>query len=186
MEKFFNLVKKSIFKGKLTFDVTDDYTVIDFETTGLNPKSNEIIEIGAIRIRNGEIDDKFSTLVKPKKKLSPQITALTGITNDMLKYSPKIKDVFPKFIEFIGNDILVAHNAPFDISFLEKYIFGNLQNNFIDTLELSRLKNSDIYSHKLSSLAKYYNISSSQEHRALSDCYITYKLYERIKNRKAK
>lgn len=186
MENIINLVKKSIFSGKLTFDVTDDYTVIDFETTGLDPKIDEIIEIGAIRVRNGEIEEKFTSLVKPKKKLTPQITALTGITNDMLKNAPKIKQIFPEFIKFIGNDVLVAHNAPFDISFLEKYIFGKLQNNYIDTLELSRLKNSDIYSHKLSHLAKYYNISKSQDHRALSDCHITYKLYERIKNRKAK
>ena len=103
-----------------------DYTVIDIETTGLSSKYNEIIELSAIKIRNNKIADKFSTLVKPNCMISPFITNLTGITNDMVKNAPNVKEAILKYIDFISDDIVIGHNVNFDIGF----IFHNYLNLF--------------------------------------------------------
>ena len=104
--------------------VGKDYVVFDLETTGLDYSNNEILEIGAVKIRNGEIIETFNTLIKPMKvEISDFITDLTGISNEMVKDAPTIKELFPKILEFLGNTkdtVIVAHNANFDVGFLKQ------------------------------------------------------------------
>lgn len=167
-------------------EFVNDYVLVDIETTGLSPVNNEIIEIGALRVRNNIIVDTFSYLIKPSSIIPYYITNITGITNDMVEFAPSISEVLIKFNEFLGNDVLIAHNARFDISFLRnnflKYLNINLNNNYIDTLVLSRKYLPNLDSHKLSVLADYFNISYNGAHRGLRDCEITKMVYDNISN----
>jgi DNA polymerase-3 subunit epsilon len=179
-----NYYKRDTSNRKNNYNYTDrklkNYIVIDTETTGLSHYSNEIIEIAAIRIVNGKIVDKFQTLVKPHNVISPSITKITGITNDMVKNSPDILDVLPDFFKFIGNTPLVGHNITFDLRFLNSYLEDNLTNSLADTMLIARKKLPNLDNHKLETIVRLLNITDHQDHRALSDCNITYKVYERL------
>lgn len=172
-------------KGESLIEFPADYTVIDIETTGLSPRFNKIIELCALRVRNNAVVDKFSTLVNPECRINSFITKLTGITNEMVKDAPKIKEVLFKYLEFIGNDTVLGHNVNFDINF----IFDNcvecygkeFSNNFIDTCRISK-KFCSLGSHKLNYLAEYYKIDSSGHHRAENDCFMTHLIFQAIKN----
>lgn len=151
----------------------DTYVVFDFETTGLYPNSGDsITEIGAVKISNGEIIDRFDELIDPERLLSEEIIKITGITNEMLKGKRKEKEVVETFMEWVGDLPMVAHNAKFDISFLEmafsKYNLGTLKNIVIDTLGLSRYLESKERYHNLATLVKRYNIpwDEDKHHRA--------------------
>lgn len=157
-----------------------NYIVIDTETTGLSHYSNEIIEIAAIRIENGKIINKFQTLVKPHNVISPTITRLTGITNEMVKNSPDILDVLPDFLKFIGDSPLVGHNITFDLRFLNSYLDENLTNLLADTMLIARKKLPNLDNHKLETIVRHLNITDHQDHRALSDCNITKEVYEKL------
>ena len=173
------------FKGDSLMESIDNYTIVDIETTGLDPKLDEIIELAAIKIRNNEIIDNYSKLIKPKEEIDCFITNLTGITNDMLKNAPVIEDVIEEFLNFINDDIVIGHNVNFDINFIYdnciKILEKPFTNNFIDTLRISR-KYIDTNNHKLQTLAEKFEIDYSGAHRALKDCYITQQLYEKLKN----
>jgi DNA polymerase-3 subunit alpha (Gram-positive type) len=153
-----------------------EYVVFDFETTGLQPAVNEIIEIGAVKVKNGEVIEKFHSLIKPEKSLPPIITKITGIDEDMLKDKNSIEEELPKFLKFIGNSILVAHNADFDYRFLREWV-GKVQNKkykntYIDTLSLSKsLMNLSGYS--LDKVVKGLNLGNFNHHRADEDAHIT-------------
>lgn len=172
-------------KGSLIYDFPSDYTVVDIETTGLSPSGCEIIEISALKVRDDEIVDSFSSLVKPSKKINSFITNLTGITNEMVAEAPKIKTILPEFMNFVSNDFILGHNVNFDINFiydnLFKYFKKEFTNDFIDTMRLSR-KHCDLKKHNLKTLAKHYQISIEGHHRALTDCHITFNIYKNIKN----
>lgn len=172
-------------KGKYISDFPSDYTVVDIETTGLSPDKCEIIEISALRVRNDEIVDTFSTLIKPSKKIDPFIVRLTGITDDMVAEAPKIKAVLPEFMNFVAEDYILGHNVNFDINFIydnwKKYFKKEFNNDYIDTMKLSRV-HCDLPSHRLKALAKHYDVSIKGHHRALVDCEITFKIYKHIKN----
>lgn len=155
-----------------------NYIVIDTETTGLSHYSNEIIEIAALRIENGKIIDQFQTLVKPHNIISPSITRITGITNEMVKNSPDILDVLPDFFKFIGDSPLVGHNITFDLRFLNSYLDENLTNLLADTMLIARKKLPNLDNHKLETIVRHLNITDHQDHRALSDCNITNNVYE--------
>lgn len=157
-----------------------DYIVIDTETTGLSHYSNEIIEIAAIRIENGKIIDQYQTLVKPHNVISPNITRITGITNEMVKNSPDILDVLPDFFKFIGDSPLIGHNITFDLRFLNSYLEENLTNSLADTMLIARKKLPNLDNHKLETIVRHLNITDHQDHRALSDCNITNKVYEQL------
>lgn len=151
----------------------DEYVIFDLETTGLSAnEGDQIIEIGAVKISNGKIIDKFDELIDPGKPLDPKITEITCITNDMLKGRPNEKDMVIKFMNWVGNLPMVAHNARFDLSFLEmayfKYNLGKLKNTIIDTLGLSRYLESHERYHNLATLVKRYNIEWDEDkhHRA--------------------
>lgn len=151
----------------------DEYVIFDLETTGLSAnEGDQIIEIGAVKISNGKIIDKFDELIDPGKPLDPKITEITCITNDMLKGRPNEKDMVIKFMNWVGNLPMVAHNARFDLSFLEmayfKYNLGKLKNIIIDTLGLSRYLELHERYHNLATLVKRYNIEWDEDkhHRA--------------------
>lgn len=175
-----------IYKGKSLLDFPSDYTLIDIETTGLDPNYDEIIEIAAIRIRNNMIDSTFSTLVKPERLIDNFITELTGITNDMVANSLPIEPNLYKLHSFINNDILIGHNVNFDVNFLYdnyiKYTPYLFKNNFVDTLRLSRKVYPDLGSHSLSYLTRSLGIISKTSHRAEADCLTTYSLVNSMIN----
>ncbi|MDD2489686.1 MAG: PolC-type DNA polymerase III [Bacilli bacterium] len=158
-------------------DINDStYVVFDFETTGFNATSGDsIIEVGAVKLHNGKIIDQFQALINPGVTLNETITNITGITDDMLKDKDSEDIVINKFKEWIGDLPLVAHNAKFDVSFLEnayyKYNLGELTNPIIDTLELSRALDSSYGRHSLSHIVKRYEVEfdENSHHRAIYD-----------------
>jgi DNA polymerase-3 subunit epsilon len=176
---------KRPFKGKSIIDIPKDMVILDIETTGLDPDFDEIIEIGAIKIKNNKVIDNFSHLVKPDALINKFISNLTGITNAMLKNKDKINTVLPLFMKFINKNLLVGHNVNFDINFiydkLEKLRMKPLSNNFIDTLRLSRQIHKELNHHRLVDMAEYYKISLDGHHRAYHDCLIILSLLNNLR-----
>lgn len=172
-------------KGKSTIDLLSDYIVFDIETTGLDSSYDEVIEIGAIKVKNNKTVSKFNSLVKPKNEIDEYITELTGITNEMVKDAPTIEEVLPDFMDYIGNDILIGHNVNFDINFIYDNLYRNkldvLTNDFIDIMRISRKLLPELPHHRLIDLAKYFKIDSTNNHRSLKDCEITMNVYENLK-----
>lgn len=169
----------------------DTYVVFDLETTGLSANEGDsIIEIGAVKISNGKIIDRFDELIDPGRKLDPKIIEITSITDEMLKNKSLEKDAVLRFMEWCGNLPLVAHNARFDLSFLEmaylKYDLGKFKNTVIDTLGLSRYLESHEKYHNLATLVKRYEISWDEDkhHRADYDsegtALIFYKMLKKL------
>ena len=129
-------------KGKSVIDFPSTYTVLDIETTGLDPRYCEIIEISAMKYSSGQNIGTFSTLVKPSEPIDEYITSLTGITNDMLKSAPDISETMQKFYNFVGSDLIVGYNVNFDINFLYDNLLNCrsliLSNSFIDVMRIAR------------------------------------------------
>ncbi len=163
-----------------TKKIIDDYCVLDTETTGLSSYYDEIIEVGVLRVRNNEIVEKYSQLIKPKYEVDDFITSLTGITNDMLIGMPSILDIKEKLLNFIGNDIIVGHNTSFDIRFLNCGLKTELDNKYMDTMQFSRKLYPELKHHRLSDMTKYLNLHNN-EHRSIADCISTKELYDCIK-----
>ena len=139
------------------------YVVFDFETTGFNAGgADSIIEIGAVKIKDGHITERYDELINPGKELPKKIVELTNITDDMLKDKDNEENAIKRFIKWFGDLPMVAHNAKFDVSFLEmaykKYDLGTFNNTVIDTLELSRTMDSNYARHSLSALVKRYEV----------------------------
>jgi len=157
------------------------YVIVDIETTGLNPAADEIIEIGAIKIENREIKDIFNKLVRPERQVPENITNLTGITQDMVASEFPIKPVISQFVKFIGNSIIVAHNAEFDTSFLKnsmkKWLNRDMDNLIVCTVLISRDILPNLENHKLHTVAKYFGLEVSNRHRAIGDAELTYQIW---------
>lgn len=172
-------------KGESQLVFLDDYVVLDLETTGLDPTYDEIIEIGAVKYINGEKISEFTTFVKPEEKIQDYITQLTGITNEMVKDAPKIKKVLPDLVNFLGDSVVIAHNASFDINFIydnHMYCLNKpFSNDFIDTMRISRRLFKGI-KHRLIDLANEFEIEVAAQHRAMADCEVTQKIYEYMKS----
>ncbi|RKJ48052.1 PHP domain-containing protein, partial [Butyricicoccus sp. 1XD8-22] len=153
------------------------YVVFDVETTGLSTAYDTIIELAAVKIKEGKVIDKFERFANPHRPLTPKIIELTHITDDMLTNAPEVDQVVSEFREFIGDAIVVAHNASFDIGFLyTAYAKAGIQgvvHPVIDTLELSRMLNPTLKSHRLNTLSKRYGIELTQHHRAIYDTEAT-------------
>lgn len=183
-----NKNRKRQLKGKSLIDSVNNYVVIDIETTGYDTKTDKIIELAALRIRDNRITDTFESLINPDIKIDKFISNLTGITNDMLKSAPHLYEKIKEFINFISNDIIIGHNVNFDINFIYdnslEILDKPLSNDFIDTLRISR---NYVLSenHKLKTLATLFDIDYTNAHRALKDCYITYQLYNILKEKVA-
>lgn len=163
----------------------DNFVIVDLETTGLSPQNGEIIEIGAIKVKNNKVVDKMDVFVRPSRPLSPFTTRLTGITNEMVDEGLSLKDALNVFVEFVDGMRLMAHNAKFDMGFLDTYmkkVLGvGVPNNALDTLVLSRKLVKDVPNHKLGTLANHFNIDYSGAHRSLRDCEITLGVYNEIR-----
>lgn len=159
--------------------------VFDLETTGLSPKYAEIIEIGATRVVNGLITESFQTYVKPYGKIPPNITALTGISELQTKNAPSIDTAFRRFKQFIGNDVLIAHNCSFDCRFLATVcavLCETLENSVLDSLELARAYIKDVPNYKLETLKNHFDIRLAS-HNAIDDCTVTYNVVEYCRNK---
>ncbi len=163
------------------------FVVYDLESTGLSSNYNEIIEISAVRVYKGEIVGEFNSFVKPKAKISNFITKLTSITNDDVRTAPSIEQVLPEFIDFIGDDILVAHNSSFDNTMLyanmNRIGIDNITFPTIDTLKLAH----NFYNHRLArfnlkALAKEFNVDLIQHHRAINDARATAQIFLKMLN----
>lgn len=154
-----------------------DFVVFDIETTGLNPTTETITEIGAVKVKNHQVTDVFQTFVNPKKPIPKNIVELTGITDEMVKDAPGIGDVLKSFYEFIGDSVLVAHNATFDTGFIKAAAAKHNMHFdfcFIDTVEFSRaLLKHTVKNHKLNTIAAHLNISLENHHRASDDATAT-------------
>lgn len=170
------------YKGKSLIALPSSYVVIDTETTGLDPDFDSIIEVSAVRFADGQMVGSFSSLVNYGCQIDEFITELTGITNEMLDEAPGPETVIPHFLEFVGNSILIAHNANFDINFLYDaamaYGGGPLTNNFVDTLRIARKVFRSLQHHRLSDIAEACGIDQAQAHRAEADCLVTGQCYE--------
>ena len=167
------------------------YVVFDVETTGLSAVYDTIIELAAVKIKNGEIIDKFERFANPHQPLSQTIIDLTGITDDMLQDAPEVEEVLQEFHDWIGDGILVAHNASFDIGFInqgfQRIDLEKVKNPVIDTLELSRFILPQLKSHRLNILCKHYGIELTQHHRAIYDTEATaYLLWKLVKEAEEK
>ncbi len=152
------------------------FIIFDIETTGLDPAREAITEIGAVKLMDGKIVDTFSKLVNPNREISEQITNLTGITNEMVKDAPKINEILPLFLEFCGENTVVAHNAKFDTSFIKAAALVldlSFNNDIIDTVELSKELFPLEKKHNLEVLCKRLGVSLENHHRALDDATAT-------------
>nr|MBQ4320167.1 PHP domain-containing protein [Clostridia bacterium] len=158
--------------GGSDYKFEDEFVVFDIETTGLSSITDRITEIGAVRVKDGKILERFQTFVDPEVHIPENITKLTGITDDMVMGAPKVDEAVGKFIEFIGDCMLIAHNANFDISFIRKACEDahiTFNNAYLDTVAMSRHVNAELKSHKLDTLAKYYKLGDFNHHRASDD-----------------
>lgn len=173
-------------KGNSLLSFPNDFTVVDLETTGLDSTFDEIIEVGAIKVRNGNVTDTFNSLVKPEEEIDEFITEITGITNEMVADAPSISKVLPNFLSFVGDDIIVGHNVSFDINFLyDTYLKLSdryFSNSYSDTLRLSKRLLPELKHHRLKDLIKYFNINAERQHRSLDDCKSTLECYNKLKS----
>lgn len=163
-------------------EAVGDYLCVDLETTGLSPKLDKIIEIGAVKVKNGQIEDTFQTFVHPGRVLSEHVVKLTGISEADLADAPPIGETLPRFLEFAQELPLVGHQLLFDYSFLKRAAVNarlTFERSGVDTLKLSRKFLADLPSRKLSDLCEHYGIRL-QAHRALEDAKATHFLYQKL------
>ena len=161
-----------------------EFIVFDLETTGLNPSQHEIIEIGAVKIKAGKKIAEFESFINIGKEVPAKITEITGIKSEMLADAPKLKAVIKDFVEFIGDGVLVAHNADFDYGFLrtalQKLQIKRDEYSVLDTLALSRALIKDSKNYKLNTLADYFSIELDDHHRALADAEATAEILKKL------
>lgn len=185
------------FRKDIIYKIQDDYminsphtkiVVFDLETTGLDINEDKIIEIGAQKLCGFDVIDEYATLINPFKDLSSFVTDLTGIKADMLKDKPHISEVLKFFLKFIDGSILVAHNADFDMSFINtafQAIGYNLQWPCLCTLKLSKVFLPELESKNLDEIAKHFNLKFEARHRALGDVKVTAEIWKILLQSKA-
>lgn len=170
-------------RGKQLREYVADYVVYDLETTGMSPYSDSIIEISAVKVVEHQVTDTFSMLVNPGRPIPYGATAINGITDEMVEDEPDISAVFPLFIDFIGDMVLVGHNIHcFDMKYIwhvAEMLYGKtVSNDYIDTLPMARKKLPALAHHRLVDIAAHYHINTEGAHRALADCMMNQKCYE--------
>ncbi|MBE6961422.1 MAG: PolC-type DNA polymerase III [Ruminococcaceae bacterium] len=174
MEGYFinNLDDRIVVHGQRDGSLEDDIVCFDIETTGLNLNAETITEIGAVVLRNGEITERFQTFVNPHRKLTPEIIGLTGITDEMLKDAPDLKDALTEFLNFVDGRPLAAHNAEFDISFIRagcRQVGLEFHPTYIDSLILAQNLLPDLGKYKLNIVADALDLPNFNHHRASDD-----------------
>lgn len=171
-------------KGKNIISFPDEYVMIDIETTGLSAEWDDILEIGALRVRNGEIVDSFQSFVAYDYEIPEDITALTGITNEMLIGAPSPAEAIRNFRAFLGDSIIVGYNVNFDINFLydysEEYLGIKIGNDYVDCMRIAKKLFPDEAHHRLSDMVRILNVSVPNSHRAISDCEATKQVYDKL------
>lgn len=160
-----------------------DYTLFDLETTGVSCRSDDVVEISALRVRGGAVVNSFSSLVNPGRHIPGAASQVNHITDEMVAGAPTMEEVLPEFLAFIGEDVLVGHNiARFDMKFLHRDCtarFGAVPgNDYIDTLVFARTRLPGLRSYSLAALADHYGLSTAGAHRALNDCKVNQKVFE--------
>ena len=184
-------------KGESVLCLPRDYTVVDTETTGLSTESCCLIEVSALRVREGRVAAEFSTLIRPAWRevqkngqwqqgyVDDFIQGLTGITDEMLEGAPLPEEALPQVEDFLGRDLLLGHNVGFDTAFLydsfQKYLGRSLGNNSLDQLRLARKLLPQLPHHRLGDVAAALGVPYQGAHRALADCWITYGCYEKLR-----
>lgn len=156
------------------------YVAFDLETTGLNERTDHIIEIGALKVIDGKVTERFSQFLKPPQPIAPMITNLTGITNEMVENARPTEETVAAFLKFCEDYVLVGHNVMFDYKFMKTcantygYAF---EKEGIDTLKIARKVHADLESKSLGALCDHYHIENAAAHRAYHDALATAKLY---------
>ncbi len=160
------------------------FIAFDFETTGFLPGIEQITEIGAVLFVDGVVDSKFCTLVNPGKPIPPTVVRITGITDEMVKHAPKIEDLLESLAEFCGDDIMIAHNAPFDVQFLtadvKKYESSAPSGIVLDTHAISKKVMPGLANYKLGTLVQHFQIPSAEFHRAEADAIYCGKVFLKL------
>lgn len=157
-----------------------DYVAFDLETTGLNVETDHIIEIGALKVKDGKVCERFIEFVKPPTSISTMITNITGITNEMVADARDTQDIIRDFVAFCGDCVLLGHNIMFDYKFMKKYAseYGHaFEKSGIDTLKIARKMLCNLESKSLGTLCEHYGIVNQAAHRAYHDALATAKIY---------
>lgn len=161
--------------------MVNSYIALDLETTGLNPKYARILEVGAVKIVDGKVSDKYESIVNAKTILSQPIVNLTGITQEMMETGEDVEKVITELLDFCGDDILLGHNISFDYSFVKKAAVNQkltFEKEAIDTLKLARRFHPELEKRSLEYLCTHYGISQVEKHRAYYDALASSELYQ--------
>ena len=181
---------KGLIQNEKGQNIDSEYVVFDIETTGLSPTSNRIIEIGAVRIKDGKIQDTFSEFVNPEVPIPYSITKLTSITDAMVQSAPTIEEILPRFLEYIGEASVVAHNAAFDTGFIRenaKKLGLTFDSTIVDTMTLAHILLPELGKYTLDRLCKQFGVVNEHHHRACDDAAATAEIFVKmIKMIKAK
>ena len=172
-------------KGKPILEFPDSYIVVDIETTGLDPVKDCIMEISAVKYRKNRKVDDYVVLINIDRRVPLHITELTGITNKMLEGGVEVTAALQGFIDFIGEDIVVGYNVPFDLAFLntatERYLLRSIFNDYIDVMQIAMDKLPFLGRPKQIVVAKYFGLDTEGSHRALNDCEICNGCFQKLK-----
>ncbi len=185
-QKYFSALQQNMFEkvdAINTNTLGKEFVVFDLETTGLEAQEEDIIEIGAVKIKDGVLRETFSTFIKPTKQIPEKITQITGINDSMVADAPSIEQVLPDFYKFCKDSILVAYNIPFDYSFIRKFAKQQMfefNNEQIDVLMLAREKIKGLKHYNLSSVCTYLGVSLIGAHRAIEDTIATAKVFLKL------
>ena len=159
--------------------------ILDFETTGLSKTMHKITEVAAVKVKDGYIVDKFETLVNPECSIPKHITGITGIDDNLVKDSPTLDKVITDLIHFIGDGVIVAHNAEFDYGFLahnaERLLNHRVNNNKICTRRLAKKLLPDVKRKTLSEVCKFLEVENETAHRAMSDVKATFQVFNKFR-----
>ena len=160
---------------------TTNFVVLDVETTGLKPATDRVCEVGAIKYMAGKEKDRYQTFVDPERPMPKSARAVHGITEEMLSDAPPFEKIAPDLRKFLAQTVLVAHNASFDVSFLnagfERAGMSRLMIPVVDTIALARKVRPGLWSYNLDSLAKHFRVKISDRHRSIGDCEVTGKIF---------
>ena len=170
-------------QGKNLNRYVPDYVLFDLETTGISCTSDDVIEISAVKVRDGQLVDSFSSLVNPGRPIPYAASQVNNITDDMVADAPTMEEILPAFLSFFGDDVLVGHNIErFDLRFLNRDCmvrFGRVPgNDYVDTLRFARCRLAGLPSYRLTALAEHYSLSTFGAHRALNDCRMNQQVFE--------